>query len=89
MEYTARRGFGPKRVKEYFVAEADGDTLAGIVAGPFENELQCLDAIEGLRPLYNRRLCCVGGHLVGWSRPPGWLDAEEPQNETLVKKQSA
>jgi hypothetical protein len=65
-EYQIRQGFGPRRVKEYFVVETDGDTWSGVVAGPFESELQSHQAIEGLRPLYSRRLAVVGGHLTGW-----------------------
>ncbi len=68
-EYIVKRGFGAKKVKEYFVAQADGDTLAGIVAGPFESETQCREAIEALRPLYFRALHCVGGHLIGYPWP--------------------
>jgi len=64
MDYMVKRGFGEKRVKEYFVAEADGDTIAGVVAGPFESERQCMDAIEALRPLHFGRLCWIGGHLT-------------------------
>lgn len=65
-EYAVKRGFGPGRVKEYFVVQMDGDTLGGVVAGPFESYSQGCDAIEALRPLYNRALRCIGGHLVGW-----------------------
>ncbi len=66
MEYMIKRGFGPARVKEYFVVQADGDTLSGVVAGPFESYRQGCDAIEALRPLYKRALHCVGGHLASW-----------------------
>ena len=69
-EYQVKRGFGAKREKEYFVVEADGDTLSGVVAGPFESERQCIDAIEALRPLYWRRLTYVGGHLVSYPCNP-------------------
>ena len=65
MEYMVRRGFHSK-VKEYFAVQADGDTMSGVVAGPFESRIQCEQAIEALLPLYNRRLVCIGGHLVGW-----------------------
>jgi hypothetical protein len=66
MEHFIRRGFGAKRVKEFFVIQVDGDTMAGVVAGPFESEVQCWQAIDALRPLYNRPLTCAGGHLVSW-----------------------
>ena len=64
--YTMKQGFGRGKSKEYFVVQADGDTLGGIVAGPFESQEQCHSAIVGLKPLYNRRLLCAGGHLAGW-----------------------
>jgi hypothetical protein len=64
MEYQVKRGFGSNRVKEYFVAQADGDTLGGIVAGPFESETQCLQAIEALQPLYFSGLRVISGHLA-------------------------
>ena len=67
MVYQIKRGFGHNRVKEYFVVQIDGDTRAGVVAGPFESERQTLDAIEALRPLYFHTLRCVGGHMVGWN----------------------
>ena len=65
-EYVMKRGFGPAKIKEYFIVLSDGDTYSGVVAGPFESRIQCFDAIEALRPLYNRPLHCVGGHLTGW-----------------------
>ena len=65
-EYSIKRGFGALKTKEFFVVQADGDTLGGVVSGPFESERQCRDAIEALRPLYNRPLLCLGGHLVSW-----------------------
>ena len=64
MEYTIKRGFGARRVKEYFVVQKDGDTLGGVVAGPFESEEQCELAIDALRPLYNRQLLVFPGHLA-------------------------
>jgi hypothetical protein len=73
VEYTVKRGVGALRIKEYFVAQSDGDTLAGVVAGPFQSELQCRTALDALSPLYFGRLHCIGGHLVAWSRPPGWF----------------
>lgn len=66
-EYSFKRGFGRAKTKEYFVIEKDGDTIGGIVAGPFESELQCWSAIDGLRPLHSRPLVPVGGHLTGWN----------------------
>jgi hypothetical protein len=66
MEYTVKRGFGPGGVKEYFVAQADGDTLQAVIAGPFESEAQCRQAIEALQPLFFRSLHCIGGHLVDY-----------------------
>jgi len=68
-EYQVRRGFSGSRVKEYFVVQIDGDTLSGIVAGPFESQLQAHDAADALQPLYWRRLRIVGGHMVGWRQP--------------------
>ena len=65
-EYTIKRGFGAGNVKEYFVVQADGDTLGGVIAGPFESETQCRDAIEALRTMYSRQLHCIGGHLASW-----------------------
>lgn len=65
-EYGIKRGFGASKVKEYFVIQSDGDTCSGVIAGPFESHHQGCDAIEALRPLYNRPLHCIGGHLVGW-----------------------
>jgi hypothetical protein len=65
-EYQVKKGFGRGRVKEYFAVQADGDTLGGIVAGPFESERQTRDAIEGLAPMYDRNLHVIGGHLDGW-----------------------
>ena len=62
-EYTVRRGFGRGNTKEYFVVQRDGDTLGGIVAGPFESEEQAITAIDALSPLYNRTLTWIGGHL--------------------------
>ena len=64
MEYTIKRGFGPQGAKEYFVAQKDGDTRSGIVAGPFETETQCRQALDALRPMYFNSLCVVAGHLV-------------------------
>ncbi len=78
MEYGIKRGFGPSKVKEYFVVQADGDVLAGVVAGPFESERQCMDALEALRPLYFRRLCCIGGHMVEWNRTSNHIWFYEP-----------
>ena len=63
MTYQVRKGFW-RGVKEYFVVQADGDTIAGVVAGPFENEEQAEGAREALLPMYNRRLVVIGGHLV-------------------------
>ena len=62
--YMVLQGFGPRGVKEYFAVQRDGDTLGGIVAGPFEDRAQCLDAIDALKPLYLRNLYCVAGHLA-------------------------
>ena len=77
-EYQYRRCFGKKREKAYYVVEKDGDTLGGLIAGPFENVEQCTLAIEALRPLHFRPLTYVGGHLVGWEwRPIGEASAEE------------
>lgn len=67
-EYIVKRGFGQNRTKEYFAVETDGDTVAGVIAGPFENREQCHGAIDALSSLYGRRLACVGGHLVGWQK---------------------
>jgi hypothetical protein len=67
-EYIVKRGFGKSKAKEYFVIQSDGDTCSGVVAGPFESRCQASDAIDALRPLYNRPLHCVGGHLVGWQQ---------------------
>jgi hypothetical protein len=64
MEYAVKQGFGPKHVKEYFVGQTDGDTLSSIIAGPFESESQCRQALDALRPLYFSPLCVVGGHLT-------------------------
>lgn len=64
MEYQVKRGFGAQRVKEYFVGQSDGDTLAAIIAGPFESESQCRVALDALRPLYFSPLCVIGGHLA-------------------------
>ena len=62
--YAIGRGFGRKRIKEYFVVQADGDTLSGVVAGPFQTEEQSVIARDALTPLYTRRLTIVGGHLI-------------------------
>ena len=68
MEHSIKRGFGPNRVKEYFVAQTDGDTMSAVIAGPFESETQCRQALDALRPLYFSPLCVVGGHLTNaWS----------------------
>ena len=67
MNYTLKRGFGKDRLKEYFVVQADGDTLGGIVCGPFENEEQAATALDACRPLFFRHLCVIGGHLA-----PDW-----------------
>lgn len=64
MEYQVKRGFGAQRVKEYFVGERNGDTLECIIAGPFESERQCHDALAALKPLYFNRLCVIPGHLA-------------------------
>jgi hypothetical protein len=64
-EYHIRQGFGRGRIKEYFVAQADGDTLGGVVTGPFETEEQALTALDALKPLCNRALYVIGGHMVG------------------------
>jgi len=64
MEYMVKQGFGPRRVKEYFVGQTDGDTLGSIIAGPFESESQARQALDALRPLHFSPLCVVGGHLV-------------------------
>jgi len=66
VEYRVKRGFGKKREKEYFVVQVDGDTMSGVVAGPFESERQGRVAIDALRPLYSRQLQIIGGHLTGW-----------------------
>jgi hypothetical protein len=63
-EYVVKRGFGPGRIKEYFVAQRDYDTIGGIIAGPFESAAQCYEALEALKPLYNRPLMLVFGHLA-------------------------
>lgn len=72
-EYEVKRGFGPSKEKEYFVVQSDGDTLSGVIAGPFESYPQGMQALEALRPLYFRPLHCIGGHLSGWRtcRVPG------------------
>jgi len=67
--YMVKRGFGPAKCKEYFIVQRDGDTMSGVVAGPFQSLKQGMDAIEALRPLYNRPLQCIGGHLTGWNWP--------------------
>ena len=66
VHYAFMRGFGPHKTKDYFVVERDGDTLSGVIAGPFESYRQGMDAIEALRPMYYRPLACVAGHLVNW-----------------------
>jgi hypothetical protein len=63
MTYQVKRGFGALRVKEYFVVEKDGDSLSGVIAGPFESREQCFEAIEALRPMYYRPIVCIAGHL--------------------------
>lgn len=73
-EYSFKKGFGPKRTKEYFIVQKDGDVIGGLVAGPFWTEDQCHEAILALRPLYNRPLAYVGGHLVGWHLDTDFLD---------------
>lgn len=65
-EYVVKKGFGRNKVKEYFIVQKDGDTLGGFVGGPFESEEQAHEAIEGLEPMYERRLFVIGGHLFGW-----------------------
>lgn len=69
-EYVVKRGFGPNRTKEYFVGQKDGDTLAGVIAGPFESYAQCYEVIEALKPLYDRGLVPLAGHLTKWF--PNW-----------------
>jgi hypothetical protein len=71
-EYTVKRGFGREKTKEYFVAQRDGDTLGGIVAGPFESPEQCNTAIQALSPLYNRILIWIGGHQTGSPLATDW-----------------
>jgi hypothetical protein len=71
-EYTFLRGFGRSKTKEYFIIQKDGDTIGGVVAGPFESQEQCYAAIDALSPLYNRTLVCVGGHLHGWTWRLDW-----------------
>ena len=66
-EYRIKRGFGANHTKEFFVVQADGDTLGGIVAGPFENLDQCVLAMDALRSLYKGRLKCASGHMVRWA----------------------
>jgi hypothetical protein len=66
MEHQIKRGFGPSHVKEYFVVEADGDTMGSVITGPFESEAQCSLAIEALRPICFRPLRVIGGHLVSY-----------------------
>lgn len=65
-EFIVRRGFGRNHVKEYFAVQRDGDIMSGVIAGPFESETQCYQAITALEPLYTRPIVCIGGHLVGW-----------------------
>ena len=64
MQNVLKRGFGPGRSKEYYVVLLDGDTVSGIVAGPFESERQALTALDALKPLYFRVLSIASGHLV-------------------------
>lgn len=64
MHRILKRGFGPGRSKDYFVVLLDGDTVSGIVAGPFESERQSLTALDALKPLYFRVLSIASGHLV-------------------------
>lgn len=66
VEYQVKRGFGPKKQKEFFVVQRDGDTMGGVVAGPFESERQAREAIDALQRLYFGRLHVIGGHLFGW-----------------------
>ena len=75
IEYSVKRGFGPGRVKEYFLAVVDSDTMSAIVAGPFSNVENALAARDGLRAFYGRELRWVGGHMVGWEWDAGRLDA--------------
>ena len=63
-EYIVKRGFGPRRTKEYFVAQRDFDTISGVVAGPFESAEQSYNALEALKPLYNRPLMVIHGHIA-------------------------
>ena len=67
-EYIIKKGFGAGRTKEYFVGQRDFDIIGGIVAGPFETAVQCYEAMEALKPLYNRPLALVSGHMVAAHR---------------------
>lgn len=70
-ELRILKGFGPGRVKEFFVVTQDGDTFEGLVAGPFESWVQADGAKDALRPLYPMTLLGVmGGHLEGWQDKP-------------------
>ena len=60
-----KRSFGPNREKDYFVVMLDGDTIGGLVAGPFESLEQAFAALEALKPMYFRVLSVVSGHLAG------------------------
>lgn len=41
MEYSVKRGFGPGKIKEYFVAEADGDTLQAVIGASYGRPFLC------------------------------------------------
>jgi hypothetical protein len=71
-EVQLRRGFGPGKLKEWFVMTRDGDTHnGGLVAGPFWMAEQAWDALEALKPLYlPASLTVCGGHLDGWQDKP-------------------
>jgi len=64
--FQVKQGFGPNKVKEYFVVQRDGDVQCGVITGPFENEAQGRMAIEALKLLYFKPLELVGGHLVSY-----------------------
>jgi hypothetical protein len=69
MIWLVKRGFGPGRVKEYFVGARDGDTLGAIIAGPFATWEQCYAAKDALEALCNSsRLICLAGHLAAKDR---------------------
>ena len=71
-EVRLKKGFGPGKLKEFFVMTRDGDTIdGGIVAGPFWFRAQADDALEALKPLYMpASLTVCGGHLEGWQDKP-------------------